>query len=162
MLVISALIKIIIFSDSVFKLLVPEFLSRFFVTVDVDMIECQNQESLFQSVSSDENITHFIIVKSSQNNKELIDRIHSYDNVKSIYIYCNSDELKSQRRLARNYSKLDAVFDDPRQILIKLLMDMALFCEEMADREKDESSVQAAHRNYQRSIDLYTCANSLI
>jgi hypothetical protein len=58
---------------------------------------------------------------------------------------------------------LDAVSDEPLQLFIKLIMDIALFCEETADRQRNEaSSLKAAHRNYQRSMDLYAFVESLV
>lgn len=127
------------------------------------MVESDNGEALVQNVQFDHKVTHFVIIKSSKYCKSLIDRLHCQENVNTIYIYCNSDELKEQRRFARNFAKLDAVFDDARQVLIKLLLDLALFCEELADRQRDKpSSMQSVHKNYQTSIDLYAYAENIL
>lgn len=156
-------IKIIVFSNTVSKVLLPECLYVFSASVDIDMIECNNEDFLVAHIQSDQKITHFILIKSSQYWKRLIDRIHCHENVNNIYIYCATDELKERRRMARNYAKLDAVFDDFGQILIKLLMDVALFCEESADRQRDKPSLaEFAHKNYQRSIDIYEYAEKIL
>ena len=118
---------------------------------------------MIANIQSDHKVTHFIIIQSADDRKRLIDRVHSYQNVNTIYIYCDHSELKQQRRLSHNYAKLDAVFDDPCQVLIKLLMDLALFHEELGDRQNGQRSlIQLAHKNYQRSVDLYSCAEKIV
>jgi YesN/AraC family two-component response regulator len=131
--------------------------------LDIDVAEYQNEESFVGTINQDQSITHFVIIKSSQHTKRLINRTHPYSNVHSVYLQCQSSELKSQRRLARQYSKLDAVFDEPLRLMIALIMDMALFFEETADRSRDEeSSMKMVHQNYQRSVDLYGLAERLV
>ncbi len=42
-------------------------------------------------------------------------------------------------------------------------MDVALFCEETADRQKHSTSMKGlAHEYYQRSIDLYAFAENFL
>lgn len=144
-------------------MLVPEHLLKFFASVDIDAIESDNEESLVNYIQSDRKITYFIVIKSSKYCKNLIDRLHCERNVNTIYIYCSANKLKEQRRLARSFAKLDAVFDDALQVLIKLLLDLALFCEELADRQRDDpSSMQLVQKYYQASIDLYAYAEGML
>lgn len=160
---VSTLIKIIIFTDTILISLLPKFLLNYLIDVDIEVTEHHNEESFFQSLNPDDSTSYFIIIKSERHAKRLLDRTHPYSSVQSIYLQCDPTELKCQRRLARNYSKLDAVFDDNLPLWIALIMDIALFCEETADRQKhDTSLMKAAHKNYQRSMDLYALAKGLI
>lgn len=143
--------------------LLSESLSKFFTNIGIDVVEHRNKDHLIQNFNTDESVTYFIIINSQRNEKLLIDQIHGYGNVHSIYFRCEAPTKKYQKRLARNYSKLDGVFDDPMRLLIKTLMDLGLFCEEVADRQADDpQSIKEAKCNYQRSIDLYSFAETLV
>ncbi|UJR18446.1 hypothetical protein I4U23_005351 [Adineta vaga] len=161
--VFSTVIKIIVFTDTILTSLVPNFLSKLFRSQDIDIIEHWNEESFFQSINPDDSITHFIIINSRRKVENLVNRVHSRQNIQAMYLHCETKALKYQRRLARNYSKLDAVYDDSLRLLVKLIMDIALFCEETADRQKAYAPLKkAAYRNYQRSIDLYAFAETMV
>ena len=161
--VVAPSINVIVFTNAGRTPLCSRQIKKLFGTVDIEIAEYYNEESLFGNIISNPATTYFFIINSSKHVQHLVDRAHPYSTVRSIYVHCEPAKLVQQRRLARNYSKLDAVFDDPLRLLIKLTMDLALFCQETADRQKDDKSlIQAAYRNYQRSIDLYGFAESMV
>jgi hypothetical protein len=159
----AATVKIIIHMDNTQKPLIPESLSKHFKNFPIEIAEFQNIAYLFESIDSNILTNHFFIINSSRKLQSFIDRAHSCQNIRAIYVQCESTQLLQQRRLARNYPKLDGVYDDPLRLLIKVIMDVALFCEETADRQKhDVLATKLAHKNYQRSIDLYAFADNFV
>jgi len=67
------------------------------------------------------------------------------------------------QRFARFYIKINGVYDDgDTRLLIKLVIDLALFLEEVDDhRKEDENNECEAQRNCDRTLKLYTLTRRL-
>ncbi len=89
-------------------------------------------------------------------------QIHELQNIHSIYIQCETDELIKMRRFASDYVKLDAVFDGETRLLIKITTDLALFCEQAGDWKNDVGNAIDADRNYERALCLCSLAKSIL
>jgi hypothetical protein len=140
-------------------------LKKLFSPLDIEICIYRNENSLIESVISNSSMSHFVIIGDRVNGKvqNLVDRMYRLPNIQSIYVYCQTKQLKHLRRLARTYPRLDAVFDDSLRLLIKLTLDMALFCEETAARQKDDATTtEIGEENYQRSITLYRLAEQML
>jgi hypothetical protein len=71
--------------------------------------------------------------------------------------------ITNLQRFARSYIKINGVYDDDdTRLLIKLVIDLALFLEEVDDHQKeDENNEYEAQRNCDRTLQLYTLTRRL-
>ena len=75
--------------------------------------------------------------------------------IRSILIRCTTDQLIHLRRFSRTYRNIDGVYDDDIRVLIKLMLDLACFSEELGDQEReDRNNHREAQRHYDRALKL--------
>ncbi|UJR24499.1 hypothetical protein I4U23_005874 [Adineta vaga] len=63
----------------------------------------------------------FLIIVSRQWALELIKNIHDFDNIKSIYIYCRSENWNEE--WMKNYIKISGIFNEMHQLVTKIQID---------------------------------------
>ncbi|CAF1052247.1 unnamed protein product [Adineta ricciae] len=135
---------------------IPFSVSETFVKVDIPIQIFAEEEALFVTIKSNSSTKYFCIFNSSSNTQHLMERLHSCSNVVYLYTLSETEQLEQQRRITRSYAKFEAVYDDILRLLIKVASDVALFCEETADRQRsNKAMIDQAKRNYQRALELY-------
>ncbi|CAF1589666.1 unnamed protein product [Adineta ricciae] len=142
---------------------IPFSVSKTFVKVDIPIQIFAEEEALFVTIKSNSSTKYFCIFNSSSNTQHLMERLHSCSNVVYLYTLCETEQLEHQRRITRSYAKFEAAYDDILRLLIKVASDVALFCEETADRQRsNKATIDQAKRNYQRALELYAFVETTV
>ncbi len=82
--------KIIMYTDNIQASLILDSVSKSPVSAAIDIVIHKIMESLFQSIDSNRVTTYVFIIHTTGNLQRLIDRAHSYHNIRSPYIQCES------------------------------------------------------------------------
>ena len=106
--------------------------------------------------------TIFLVLKSVGEASNIVAQIHQINNIHSIYIQCESSQLIKMRRFASNYMKLDAVFDDETRLLIDIVTNLALFCEQIGDWHYSIGDMVTARTNYRYAQYLCSLAEMIV
>ncbi|CAF1347829.1 unnamed protein product [Adineta ricciae] len=103
-----------------------------------------------------------IIETSTTTSEEVACRCRTIPSIRSMLIRCCSHELTRLQRTLRSNTKIDGIFSDDTRLLIKLVIDVALFSEEIGDdhAENDNDEVNI-RRNYDRALSLCALAKRL-
>ncbi len=102
------------------------------------------------------------MLKSIREASKIVTQIHLLDNIHSIYMQCESAQLTKMRRFASNYMKLEAVFDDETRLLIDIVTNLALFCEQVGDSCSSVGDMVNARENYRVAHRLCLLAESAV
>ncbi|UJR11573.1 hypothetical protein I4U23_015753 [Adineta vaga] len=130
---------------------------------NVTLILFSRKEQLYSWLNSNSSLTvACLIIETNENLEDLICRCNTYSSIRSILIRCFSNELNYFRRLFRSYVKINGIFADDTRLSIKLLIDLALFSEEIADHQADNENKQIyVQKNYDRALNLCALAKRL-
>ena len=123
---------------------------------DITLILFSIEEHLWQWLNLNRALTvASLILQPITHIPEIISLSHNYVNIRSILVRCITTDLIMLERISSFYAKVDGVFDDDTRLMIKLIMDLALFSEELGDQQReDESNEMEVQRNYDRAIKL--------
>ncbi|CAF2505986.1 unnamed protein product [Rotaria sp. Silwood2] len=103
-----------------------------------------------------------LIIETKINIQNVMSDSHAYKNIRSILVRCETNELTILQRFSRSYRKIDGIFADDTRLLIKLIIDLALFSEEIGDQKReDENNELEAQRNYDRALKLCTLVQKI-
>ncbi len=130
-------------------------LIKHLITVeDITLVLLSIEEHLWRWLDSYSSHTiASLIIQPTVCIQRTIVRSHDYTNVRSILVRCTSTDLTSLLRFSRSYPKVDGVFADDIRILIKLVIDLTLFSEELGDKKRAlENNEIEAQRNYDRAL----------
>ncbi|CAF3585165.1 unnamed protein product [Rotaria socialis] len=101
-------------------------------------------------------------IQANMNTAYILCRIHAYFSVRSILLRCKTNELKSFKGLRTSYIKINGIYDEDTRILIKLVIELALFSEEKGDQGRENQNNElGAQRNYQRALNLCALVRTL-
>ena len=96
-----------------------------------------------------------VVLEVEADSERIVSRSHSYSHVRSILVRCRTSELRAIERRSRSLIKVDGIFDDDTRLLIKLVVDLTLYSEEIGDDMKeDQNNILAAERHYDRAMKL--------
>ncbi|CAF1208589.1 unnamed protein product [Adineta steineri] len=145
--------------DSSLRSVVIEYL----IPEDITLILFSTEEQLWNWLNTYYSLTvACLIIETNTNIQDIICRSHAYTSIHSILIRCLTNELTRLQRFSRSYIKIDGIFADDTRLLIKLVIDLALFSEELGDQQtKDENNQLKAQRHYDRALSLCTLARKL-
>ena len=120
------------------------------------LILVSNEEQLWRWLRLNSSRTvASLVLETEDNSEQLVSRSHSYSNVRSILIRCKTSQFRSLERLSRSLIKVDGIFDDDTRLVIKLVVDLTIYSEEMGDHMKeDKNNILAAERHYDRAMKL--------
>ncbi|CAF1185431.1 unnamed protein product [Rotaria sp. Silwood1] len=123
---------------------------------DITLILFSVEEHLRQWLDLNSSLTiASLILQSDIHIQELIARTHTYAGIRSILVRCRTTDLIAIQRYSRSYPKVDGIFDDDNRLLIKLVVDLALFSEELGDRQReDDNNEMEVQKNYARALKL--------
>ncbi len=103
-----------------------------------------------------------LVIESNINMQNFLSRRHVYKSIRSILVRCKTDELTNLQRFSRSFINIDGIYDDNTRLLIKLVIDLALFSEQIGDEQReDKNNELEAQRNYDRAIKLCELAKTL-
>jgi hypothetical protein len=103
-----------------------------------------------------------LVIQESINIQDIVYLSHPHKNIRSILIRCKANELLTLQRFSRSFMKIDGVYADDIRLLIKLVIDLALFSEELGDQQReDENNELGAQRHYDRALKLCALAKKL-
>lgn len=103
-----------------------------------------------------------LVIKSSRNAQNIVEFVHDYSMIQSIYIETSQEQLVTMRRFARAYFKLDVVLDNQRDVMIQLAADLIAHCENIGDEFSENGQNDMAYRNYKQALDLSNWMKQLI
>ncbi|CAF4183698.1 unnamed protein product, partial [Rotaria sordida] len=121
---------------------------------DITLILFSVEEHLWQWLDLNSSLTvASLILQPAIRSQELIARSHTYVGIRSILVRCRTNDLTIIQRSSRSYSKVDGVFDDDTRLLIKLVVDLVLFSEELGDQQReDDDNEMEAQKHYARAL----------
>lgn len=130
---------------------------------DITLILFSTEEHLWQWLNSKSSLQiASLILQPVIHTQAVISRCHIHINVRSILCLCSTDDLTTLQRFSRSYPKVDGIFDDDNRLLIKLVVDLIHFSEELGDqRRRDQSNEIEAQRNYSRALKLCDLAKKI-
>jgi len=125
-------------------------------TEDITLVLFSIEDYLWQWLDLNPSLTvASLVLQPTLHVERLITRIHTYNGVQSILVRCLTSELTALQRFSRSYARVDGIFADDTRLLIKLLIDLTLFSEELADQCRDDKNDEmGAQRNYDRALKL--------
>ncbi|CAF4740129.1 unnamed protein product, partial [Rotaria sp. Silwood2] len=129
-------------------------LNECLIPEDITLILFSTEEQLWHWLNVYSSIkVASLIIETNINIQKILSRSHAYENVRSILIRCKMNELITLQRSSRSYIKIDGIYADNTRLLIKLIIDLALFSEEIGDQQReDENNELEAQRNYDRAF----------
>ncbi|CAF1200828.1 unnamed protein product [Rotaria sordida] len=130
---------------------------------DITLILFSVEEHLWQWLDLNSSLTvASLILQPAIRSQELIARSHTYVGIRSILVRCRTNDLTIIQRSSRSYSKVDGVFDDDTRLLIKLVVDLVLFSEELGDQQReDDDNEMEAQKHYARALKLCALVRKL-
>ncbi|CAF3457967.1 unnamed protein product [Rotaria sp. Silwood2] len=133
------------------------------ITEDIVLILFSTEEQLWHWLNTYSSVkVASLIIETNINVQNILSHSHAYKNVRSILIRCKMNELITLQRSSRSYIKIDGIYADNTRLLIKLIIDLALFSEEIGDQQReDENNELEAQRNYDRAFKLYALVKKL-
>lgn len=103
-----------------------------------------------------------LVIETNDNIQDIIRRSNAYASIRSILIRCSSNDLNILQRCLRSYNRIDGIFGDDLRLLLKLVIDLALYSEEIGDQQREsENNELNAQRNYNRALQLCALARRL-
>ncbi len=138
-------------------------LIEYFIREDITLILFSTEEQLWYWLNAYSSLrVASLVVQTNINIQDILCRSNAYVSIRSVLIRCSTNELITLQRFSRSYVKIDGVFVDDTRLLIKLVMDLALFSEEIGDQQReDEKNELDAQRNYDRALNLCDLARRL-
>ncbi|CAF1536080.1 unnamed protein product [Rotaria magnacalcarata] len=132
-------------------------------TQDIALILFSKQEQLWHWLDTTSSVRNvFVIIQANMNIAYILYRIHAYFSVRSIFLRCKTNELNSFKELRTFYIKINGIYDEDARILIKLVIELALFSEEKGDQDRENRNNElGAQRNYQRALNLCALVRTL-
>lgn len=124
--------------------------------IDISLISFSTEDQLLYWLNTNPITTAAaLILESNTHLQNSLSSNEIFRTIRSILIRCRSDQLTKLRRFSRTYRNIDGVYDDDKRVLIKLILDLASFSEELADQERDDRNNQReAQRHYDRALKL--------
>ncbi|CAF1688731.1 unnamed protein product, partial [Adineta ricciae] len=145
-------------------------LIEYLVPRDITLVLLSSEEQLWCWLNTYSSLTvACLIIETSTTTtttttttEEVVCRCRTVSSIRSMLIRCCSHELTRLQRTFRSNTKVDGIFSDNTRLLIKLVIDLALFSEEIGDdhAENDNDEVYI-RRNYDRALSLCALAKSL-
>ncbi|CAF1113103.1 unnamed protein product [Rotaria sordida] len=138
-------------------------LMEYLITEDITLILFSTEEQLWCWLNTYSSLkVASLVIQTNINIQDIVCRSSTFANIHSILIRCSTNELITLQRFSRSYVKIDGIFADDTRLLIKLVIDLALFSEEIGDQQReDEDNELNAQRNYGRARNLCTLAKRL-
>jgi hypothetical protein len=138
-------------------------LIEYLIPEDITLILFSTEEQLWYWLNTNSSLrVASLIIETNINIQNILSCSHAYKSIRSILVRCRTNELTSLQRFSRPYIKIDGIYDDDTRLLIKLVIDLALFSEEIGDQKReDENNELEAQPNYDRAIKLCELAKKL-
>ncbi|CAF3808301.1 unnamed protein product, partial [Rotaria sordida] len=138
-------------------------LMEYLITEDITLILFSTEEQLWCWLNTYSSLkVASLVIQTNINIQNIVCRSSTFANIHSILIRCSTNELITLQRFSRSYFKIDGIFADDKRLLIKLVIDLALFSEEIGDQQReDENNELNAQRNYGRARNLCALAKRL-
>jgi len=138
-------------------------LIEYLIPEDITLILFSREEQLCYWLNTNSSMrVASLVIQTNINIQDVLSRSHANTNVHSILVRCRTNELTSLQRFVRSYIKINGIYDDDTRLLIKLVIDLALFSEEIGDEQReDENNELEAQRNYDRALKLCALARRL-
>ena len=138
-------------------------LTEYSIVANVTLILFSAEEQLWSWLNTHDSTTvASLVFEGDIHIQDAVCRSSDYPSVRSILIRCSSNQLAPLQRFSRSFSKIDGTFADDTRLLIKLLIDLALFCEQIGDQQReDDGNELEAQRNYDRALHLCALARRL-
>ncbi len=138
-------------------------LIEYLIPEDITLILFSTEEQLWYWLNTYSSLrVASLVIQTNINIQDIVCRSSAYASIRSILIRCSTNDLITLQRFARSYVKIDGIFADDTRLLIKLVIDIALFSDELGDQEREsENNELAAQRNYDRALNLCALARRL-
>lgn len=138
-------------------------LIKYLIPEDITLILFSNKEQLWYWLHTNSSVkVASLVIEENNNTQNILPFSHLYRNLRSILVRCTKNELITLQRLLRSYTNIDGIYDDDTRVLLKLVIDLALFSEEQGDQKReDENNELEAQRSYDRALKLCALARRL-
>ncbi|CAF0746445.1 unnamed protein product [Adineta steineri] len=138
-------------------------LNRCLTSEDTSLIFFPTREELLDWLNTNSSVkVASLIIEAMIDIQEIVTRSHPFKNIRSILIYCKTNMLITLQRFSRSFIKIDGIFDDVTRLLIKLVIDLALFSEQLGDQKReDENNELEAQKYYDRAFRFCILARTL-
>ncbi|CAF1332924.1 unnamed protein product [Rotaria sp. Silwood1] len=138
-------------------------LIEYLIPKDITLILFSTKEQLWNWLNIYSSVrVASLMIETNTNIQNIVSHTHVYKSIRSILIRCRTNELTMLERFSRSYIKIDGIFADDTRLLIKLIIDLALFSEEIGDQQReDENNELEAQRNYDRALKLCAIVKKL-
>ncbi len=130
---------------------------------DITLILFSTEEQLWYWLNTNSALkVASLVIESNINMQNVLSRRRVYKSIRSILVRCKTNELTNLQRFSRSFINIDGIYDDNTRLLIKLVIDLALFSEEIGDEQReDKNNELEAQRNYDRAMKLCQLARTL-
>ncbi|CAF4202532.1 unnamed protein product, partial [Rotaria sp. Silwood2] len=138
-------------------------LIEYLIPEDITLMLFSTEEQLWHwlNIYSSRKVV-YLVIQTNINIQNIVRRSSAYPSIHSILIHCSTNELATLQQFSRSHVKIEGIVTDHPRVLIKLVIELALFCEEIGDRTREDGNNDFdIQKIYDRALKLCNLAKRL-